>query len=77
MSSGAVVVIVIVAIIIIAAVILLTVRSRRRRAAARHHIGLPDLGSLSKASEHSGGGVGHENAAESQSSAQQHLSPPP
>jgi hypothetical protein len=74
MSSGAVVVIVIVAIIMIAAVIALAVRSRRRRAAARHHIGLPDLGSLSKASEQSGGGVDHEKDAESHSSTQQHLS---
>lgn len=74
MSSGAVVAIIVVAIIVIAAVIVLTVRSRRRRAAARHHIGLPDLGSLSKASEQSEGGVGHEKAAESQPSTQQRLS---
>jgi len=74
MSSGAVVVMVIVAIIVIAAVIVLSMRARRRRAAARHHIGLPDLGSLSKASAQSGGGVSHEKAAESDSSTQQHPS---
>ena len=69
MSTGAIVVIVIVAIIVIAAVIVLTMRASRRRAAARHHIGLPDLGSLSKASEQSNGGVGHEKNAESPSHA--------
>ena len=68
MSSGAIVVIVILAIIVIAAVIMLSVRASRRRAAARHHIGLPDLGSLSKASQQSEGGVGHDKAEESHSS---------
>jgi hypothetical protein len=64
MSTGTVVVIVIVAIIVIAAVILLSVRARRPKAEARHHIGLPDVGSLSKAAEQTKGGVDHEKAEE-------------
>ena len=52
MSSGTITVILIVAIIVIAAaVVLLSVQARRRRNAASHHIGLPELGSLSKAAE--------------------------
>jgi hypothetical protein len=62
MSTGTVVVIVIVAIIVIAAVMLLSVRARRRKAEARHHIGLPDVGSLSRAAEQTEGGVDHEKA---------------
>lgn len=52
MSSGTITVILIVAIIVIAAaVVLLSVQARRRRTAASHHIGLPELGSLSKAAD--------------------------
>jgi hypothetical protein len=66
MSSGTVVVIVVVALIVIAAlIVLLSVRSRRRKAAASHHIGLPDMGSLSKAAEQTEGGVGHQTSEES------------
>lgn len=72
LSSGTVVVIVVVALIVIAAlVVLLSVRSRRRKAAASHHIGLPDMGSLSKAAEQTEGRVGHTKAEQSQSSPQQ------
>jgi hypothetical protein len=72
MSSGAVVVIVVVVVIVIAAlIVLLSVRSRRRKAAASHHIGLPDLGSLSKAAEQTEGGVGHQTSGDPHSSSQQ------
>jgi hypothetical protein len=70
MSSGAIIVIVIVAIIAVAAVIVLSLRASRRRAAARHHIGLPDLGSLSKASERTDGGVQHTKVDGSEPSPQ-------
>jgi FtsZ-interacting cell division protein ZipA len=73
MSTGTVVVIVIVAIIVIAAVILLSLRARRRKAEAKHHIGLPEMGSLSKAAEQTEGGVDHEKGEESQPSTQQLL----
>ena len=70
MGSGTVVVIVVVAVIVIVAVIvLLNMRARRRRAEARHHIGLPELGSLSRAADQTGGGVDHEKT-----STEQHLS---
>jgi hypothetical protein len=71
MSTGTVVVIVIVTIIVIAAVILLSVRARRRKAEARRQIGLPEVGSLSKAAEQTEGGVDHEKAEESHPSTQQ------
>jgi len=75
MSSGTVVVIVVVALIVIVAlIVLLSVRSRRRKAAASHHIGLPDMGSLSKAAEQTEGGVGHQTSEESHSSDQRHPS---
>ena len=71
MSSGTVVVIVVVALIVIAAIVLLSMRSRRRKAAASHHIGLPDMGSLSQAAEKTEGGVGHQTGEGSHSPGQQ------
>jgi Flp pilus assembly protein TadB len=56
------VVIVITAVIVIVAVaVLLTMRASRRRATS-HHIGLPELGSLSKAANQTDGGVRHTDA---------------
>jgi hypothetical protein len=56
------VVIVITAVIVIVAVaVLLSMRASRRRATS-HHIGLPELGSLSKAANQTDGGVAHTNA---------------
>jgi L-aminopeptidase/D-esterase-like protein len=58
------VVIVIAAVIVVVAVAVpLSMRANRRRA-ARHHIGLPELGSLSKAADQTDGGVRHANAEE-------------
>ena len=72
MSSGTVVVTIVVALIVIVAlIVLLSVRSRRRKAAASHHIGLPDMGSLSEAAEQTDGGVRHTKAEQSQSTPQQ------
>jgi hypothetical protein len=56
------VVIVIAAVIVIVAVAVpLSVRASKRRATS-HHIGLPELGALSKAANQTEGGVGHTNA---------------
>ena len=56
------VVIVIAAVIVIVAVaVRLSVRASRRRATT-HHIGLPELGSLSKAANQTDGGVRHTDA---------------
>ena len=58
------VVIVIAAVIVVVTVAVpLSVRANRRRAAS-HHIGLPELGSLSKAADQTDGGVHHANAEE-------------
>ena len=55
------VVIVIAAVIVIVAVAVpLSMRASRRRATS-HHIGLPELGSLSKAANETDGGVRHTN----------------
>jgi hypothetical protein len=55
------VVIVIAAVIVIVAVAMpLSMRASRRRATS-HHIGLPELGSLSKAANQTDGGVQHPN----------------
>jgi hypothetical protein len=56
------VVLVIAAVIVIVAVAVpLSMRARRRRATS-HHIGLPELGSLSKAANQTDGGVRHTDA---------------
>jgi hypothetical protein len=58
------VVIVIAAVIVVVTVAVpLSVRANRRRAAS-HHIGLPELGSLSKTAGQTDGGVRQANAAE-------------
>ena len=75
MGSGTVVVIVVVAVIVILAVVLLlSMRARRRRASASHHIGLPELGSLSKAADQTNGGVDHGKIEGTMSPAQEHAS---
>ena len=51
------VVIVIAAVIVIVAVAVPLSRRASRRRAASHHIGLPELGSLSKAANQTDGGV--------------------
>jgi LPS O-antigen subunit length determinant protein (WzzB/FepE family) len=55
------VVIVITAVIVIVAVAVLLSMLASRRRATSHHIGLPELGSLSKANQ-TDGGVRHTNA---------------
>ena len=58
------VVIVIAAVIVVVTVAVpLSVRANRRRPAS-HHIGLPELGSLSKTADQTDGGVRHANAEE-------------
>lgn len=56
------VVIVIAAVIVIVAVAVPLSRRASRRRAASHHIGLPELGSLSKAANQTDGGVRHTDA---------------
>ena len=56
-------VVIVIAAVIVVVTVPLSVRANRRRAAS-HHIGLPELGSLSKAADQTDGGVRQANAAE-------------
>jgi hypothetical protein len=58
-----VVIVIAAVIVVVVAAVPLSMRANRRRA-ARHHIGLPELGSLSKAADQADGGVRHANPEE-------------